>query len=153
MCAAGLAPRVTHVRLKGVPAISSSSGEPSTTGSSGGTGGVIHTETHLNSEMFCSKRNFAGEKKIRKGFVKRCHLTSAASSLTENIEFGPPGAQGGLRGLTLVQRVIRQLRIGDLQVVLADVQGPQHTVPGPGCRTHTHRVCTVRQSASGKLSL
>lgn len=62
---------------------------------------------------------------------------SVASSLTEYIEFGPPGAQGGLRGLTLVQRVIRQLRIGDLQVVLADVQSPEHPIPGPGCRRHT----------------
>ena len=63
---------------------------------------------------------------------------AAVFSLTEYVEFGPPGAQGSLCGLTLVQRVIRQLRVGDLQVVLADVQSPQHTVPRPGCRRHTH---------------
>lgn len=47
-------------------------------------------------------------------FAKTLPLLSAASSLTEYIEFGPPGAQGGLCGLTLVQRIIRQICIGDL---------------------------------------
>lgn len=63
---------------------------------------------------------------------------AAVFALTEYVEFGPPGAQGSLCGLTLVQRVIGKLCIGDLQVVLAGVQSPQHTVPRPGCRTHTH---------------
>lgn len=59
--------------------------------------------------------------------------------LTEDVEFGPPGAQGGLRGLTLKQRVIRQLGVGDLQVVLANVQSPENPVPGPGCGGDTER--------------
>lgn len=59
--------------------------------------------------------------------------------LTEHVEFGPPGAQRGLRGLTLVQGVVGQLGVGDLQVVLADVQSPLHAVPRPRCRRHAAR--------------
>ncbi len=99
---------------------------------------ALHKDTSINlaffdliiiSGLLGMKRSFAQPTKMA--------LVSAASLLTEYIEFGPPGAQGGLCGLTLVQRVIRQLSIGDLQVVLADVQSPQHTIPGPGCRRHT----------------
>lgn len=48
------------------------------------------------------------------GTKKTTVNVSAESSLTEYIEFGPPGAQGGLCGLTLVQGVIGQLSVGDL---------------------------------------
>lgn len=59
---------------------------------------------------------------------------------TEDGEFGPPGPQGGVRGLALVQGVIRQFSRQDLQVVLAQLLHTQHSVPGPSCtHTHTHQ--------------
>lgn len=60
------------------------------------------------------KRCFSPQTTRMVGTKKTTVNVSAESSLTEYIEFGPPGAQGGLCGLTLVQGVIGQLSVGDL---------------------------------------
>lgn len=54
--------------------------------------------------------------------------------ITEHGEFGPPRAQGSLRGLALIGSVIRQLGIRDLQVVLPSIRRAHDSVPWPGCR-------------------
>lgn len=67
-------------------------------------------------------------------------MCSHAHKRTENGEFGPPGPQGSIRGLALVQGVVRQISGQDLQVVLAELLHTQHAVPGPGWDTQTKKV-------------
>lgn len=51
---------------------------------------------------------------------------------TEDGELGPPGPQGGVRGLALVQGIVRQISRQDLKVVLAQFLDPQYSIPRPG---------------------
>lgn len=55
-------------------------------------------------------------------------------AITEHGEFGPPGAQGGLRGLTFIRGIVRELGVCDLQVVLPSICRAHDPVPRPGCR-------------------
>lgn len=71
MWAAGLAPRVRQVRLCGLPAISRSSGIPSTTGSSGGTAGQTHksilwllTQGHWGLKNYSSSFSPTGQTNV-----------------------------------------------------------------------------------------
>lgn len=55
-------------------------------------------------------------------------------AITEHGELCPPGAQGGFSGLTFIRGIIRELGIGDLQVVLPGVCRAHDPVPWPRCR-------------------
>lgn len=90
----GFAPRDTQLRLQDSPAFSSTSGPPSITGSSGGTA--------------AEKERSQNQTPSRVHPIVMCKDTDAHKH-TEDSEFGPPGPQGSIWRLALIQGVIGQI--------------------------------------------